>query len=441
MVQVLSEAVRNAAEPLPEIESDKFGTFFDRFGDSRVVLIGDASHGTSEFYRARAAITQRLIKEHGFDTVAIEGDWPDARQVDRWVRRHRPTSIPESGVFKHFPQWMWRNREVQSFIDWLEEHNSGLAPDERVRFCGMDLYSMGASILAVIEYLSKVDPDSAAVARKRYGCLEPWLENPQRYGRVALNKGYAPCEAGVVRMLRDMLSQRLQWASRDEEGGESFLDAEMNARLVRDSERYYRAMYYADAESWNLRDSHFFETVARVLKAKPRSKAVVWAHNSHVGDARATGMRDRGELNVGQLCREHFGPEEVSIIGCGTHEGTVAAADEWDMPERIMKVNPSLSSSYERVMHDTGIPSFLLDLRKGHQSEDVRQALSGPLLERFIGVIYWPATERGSHYTGAVLPKQFDGFVWFDKTQAVSAFETAQPKEAAARAETYPFGL
>ncbi|KAJ9644622.1 hypothetical protein H2199_003585 [Coniosporium tulheliwenetii] len=442
----VSDLVRSVAHKLPPIDDPEFGSHFDQYGQSRVVLIGDASHGTSEFYRARAAITQRLIEQHNFNIVAIEGDWPDARAIDRYVRYDPSTSSTSKiPVFKHFPQWMWRNTEVQGFVDWLRKHNAQLSLGQRTMFIGLDLYSMSTSIKAVIEYLDKVDPEIAAVARKRYGCLTPWAEDPAQYGRMAMSKGYGPCEAGVMAMLRDLMQKRADYAQAGNDG-DGFLDAEMNARVVVDSEKYYRAMYYGDSQSWNLRDTHMFQTLARLMKLKPVSKAVIWAHNSHLGDARATAMgENRGEINLGQLCREHFtNPGEVIIIGTGTDGGpdcTVAAADEWDEPMKVMKVNPSREDSYERVMHNTGIPSFVLDLREGYQDAEVLKALAQPRLERFIGVIYRPDTERWSHYMKACLTKQFDAFVWFDKSTAVHAFETAQPKEAPSKGETYPFGL
>ncbi|KAF2096257.1 hypothetical protein NA57DRAFT_43806 [Rhizodiscina lignyota] len=445
MTRTVAETVKSAAQKLPGIDDAAFGPCFDKFAKSRVVLIGDASHGTSEFYRARAAITQRLISHHGFNVVGIEGDWPDVRAVDRFVRSNpAPKSVAREPIFKHFPRWMWRNKEMQEFVDWLREHNAHLPPNKRAGVYGLDLYSMGASIKAVIEYLEERDPETAAIARKRYGCLEPWVENPARYGRVALNKGYAPCEKGVVEMLRQLLAKRLTLAMHD---GDDFLDAEMNARTVKDSEQYYRAMYYADEDSWNLRDGHMFETLRLLLKVKPGAKAVIWAHNSHVGDARYTSMgQSRGEHNIGQLCKQHFkdSPEDVTIIGCSTHGGndsTVAAADNWDEPMRIKQVNPSREDSYEHIMHDTGIPSFLLDLRNRPENDEVREALMQPRLERFIGVIYRPDTERYSHYSKAILPRQFDALVWFDRTEAVKAFEIAQPKEELSANETYPFGL
>ncbi|OCL08597.1 putative erythromycin esterase [Glonium stellatum] len=441
MVQTLSEVVKSVAQKLPDIESNSFSAYFDSFGQSRVVLIGDASHGTSEFYRARAAITKRLIQENGFSIVAIEGDWPDCRVIDSYVRQHPSAKTTPISVFKHFPEWMWRDEEVQSFVDWLQVHNAQLPQEKRAGFFGLDLYSMASSIRAVIDYLDRVDPETAKVARKRYGCLEPWLEDPASYGQAAFSKGYAPCESGVIKILKELLTKRLALMSA--ENADTYLDAEMNARLVRDSEQYYHAMYYDDSVSWNLRDTHMFATLTRLLKMQPGAKAVVWAHNSHLGDAGATAMApSRDELSLGQLCRQKFFDlGEVSIIGCGTHDGEVAAADEWDEPMQIMCVNPSREDSYERIMHDTGIPSFLLDLRGERQKKEVIEALMKPRLERFIGVIYCPATERYSHYMEAVLPQQFDALLWFDRTTAVKAFEVAQPKEALARGETYPFGL
>ncbi|OTA53317.1 putative erythromycin esterase [Hypoxylon sp. EC38] len=432
MTSGLPELLKSAAQQLPPIDSQEFGAKFDVFGKSRLVLIGDGSHGTSEFYRARAAITKRLIEEHGFTHVAIEADWPDARSIDHYVRQHprRSKDVPIR-VFDHFPRWMWRNSEVQEFVDWLREHNADLPMNQRTSFNGLDLYSMGASIRAVIEYLDRVDPTLAKAARKRYGCLEPWLDDPHEYGRKSFLEGSAKCEPGVIKMLQELLAHRIELASHPEDG-ESFLDAEMNARVVRDSEKYYRSMFHGDKTSWNIRDTHMFDILSRLLKLKPGSKAIVWAHNSHLGDARGSSMgTERGEINLGQLCRENF-PGEVSIIGCGTHTGTVAAADEWDEPMQIMNVVPSRPDSYERVMHDTGIPSFMVDLR-GLKTE--------PMLQRFIGVIYRPATERWSHYIKTILTKQYDVFVWFDRTNAVNAFETAQPKEALSRGETYPFGV
>ena len=426
--------IRHAAEALPFLEDDAFGRAFDRFSDVQVVLLGESTHGTSEFYRARAAITRRLVEAHGFNIVAVEADWPDAAAIDRYVRHRSPEGDPER-VFQRFPTWMWRNAEVDDFIHWLREYNATREADRQVGFHGLDLYSLNRSIRAVIDYLDRVDPEAAAIARERYGCLTPWARDPAGYGRMALNKGYAVCEQAVTDMLRELLERRLEHLDHRDD----YLDAEQNARLVRNAEAYYRVMYYGSAESWNLRDSHMFEVLRQLLASRGRdAKAVVWAHNSHIGDARHTEMGQlRGELNLGQLCRQRL-PGPVALIGFGTHAGTVAAASNWDSPMKVMEVRPSLQGSYERACHEAGIERYLLDLREGEDRTELREVLITPRLERFIGVIYRPDTERFSHYAEAVLPQQFNAFVWFDTTRAVEALPS-KPRPGVP--ETYPFGL
>jgi protein-L-isoaspartate(D-aspartate) O-methyltransferase len=430
----IEELIASAAEPLPDIDDPAFGRLFDRFADARVVLLGEASHGTSEFYRARAAISKRLIEKHGFTIVAVEADWPDAAYVDRYVR-HRPKRHGEEAAFQRFPTWMWRNTDVDAFVRWLRSHNETLEPERMTGFYGLDLYNLHGSIRAVIDYLDGVDPEAAAVARERYGCLQPWSKNPAGYGRMAITRGFAECEQPVVQMLRELFRKRFEYVARD---GDEFLDAAANARLVKNAEAYYRVMYHGAAESWNLRDTHMFETLCQLLDAMgPDAKAIVWAHNSHIGDASQTEMGQvREELNVGQLCRDRFG-EQARLIGFGTHSGTVAAADDWDQPMQVMKVRPSILDSYERLSHDSGVERFLLDLREG-RNEEARTALADSRLERFIGVIYRPETERWSHYSEAVLPGQFDAWVWFDQTSAVMPLPT---ELKAGEDETYPFGL
>ena len=427
-------AIRDAAEPLPDFDSPDFGAMFDRFADARVVLLGEASHGTSEFYRARAAITRRLIENHGFNIVALEADWPDAASIDRYVR-HRKAAKHGEPAFRRFPTWMWRNTEFEAFTEWLRAHNDALPAERRAGVYGLDLYNLNGSIRAVVDYLDRVDPDAAKVARERYGCLTPWSKEPQAYGRMALTAGYGRCEKPVVAMLADLLSKQIAYARED---GEEFLDAAANARLVQSAESYYRAMYFSAAESWNLRDRHMFETLEQVLQAKgANAKAVVWAHNSHIGDARVTEMgMVRDELNVGQLCRERFG-NDAALIGFGTHTGTVACATDWDGDMEIKGVMPSLPESYERLAHDAGVPRFLLDLRKGSH-DHLRHQLIRARLERFIGVIYRPETERWSHYSECSLARQFDAYVWFDRTRAVTPLPTVTRKGVP---ETYPFGL
>ena len=435
-LRTLPDLIAEAAEPLPDLDDPAFGAAFDRYGDARVVLLGEASHGTSEFYRARAAITRHLIENHGFTIVAVEADWPDAAVLDRHVR-HVPPRDGADPPFQRFPSWMWRNREVAAFLGWLRARNEGLPVARMAGFHGLDMYNMGGSIAAVLDYLDRIDPEAAGVARERYGCLHPWHGEPSAYGRAVLTEGYRRCEKAVVAQWRDLLERRLPYAAGD---GDEFLDAERNARLVAAAEKYYRVMYYGDEESWNLRDSHMFETLQSLLEARgPQSKAVVWAHNSHIGDARHTDMGQRGEHNIGQLCREWFG-SEAALIGFGTHTGTVAAATDWDGEMEVKRVRPSRQDSYEGASHEAGLPRFLLDLRP---ERPVREALMEPRLERFIGVIYRPSTERQSHYARCVLPRQFDGWVWFGETKAVTPLgpETHAERAEHEAPETFPFGL
>lgn len=426
--------VHAAAERLPDPDDPEFGAAFDRFGTARVVLLGEASHGTSEFYRARAAITRRLIETHGFTIVAVEADWPDAAALDRRVR-----GLPERrrnvAAFSRFPTWMWRNREVDDFAGWLRDHNAALPMERRVRFQGLDIYSMFNSIAEVLAYLDAHDPAPAAAARRRYGCLAPWANEPAAYGRAALTRGHALCEEAVTRVLVDLLTRELSEAGRE---GDGVFDAVQNARVVAGAERYYRRMYHGSAESWNLRDTHMFQTLKRIMEhVGPTARAVVWAHNSHIGDARATDMGvNRGELNIGQLCREEWGTE-AALIGFGTHSGTVACASDWDGPMEIKAVRPSRPDSHEAVCHAAGGARFLLDLRPGVH-EALRAAMAVPRLERYIGVIYRPETERWSHYSHAILSAQYDGYVWFDCTQGVVPLP-AEPLPG--EEETYPFGL
>jgi protein-L-isoaspartate(D-aspartate) O-methyltransferase len=431
----LPAMIADAAEDLPDLDDPAFGAMFDRFGDRRVVLLGETSHGTSEFYRARAAITRRLIEKHGFAIVAVEADWPDAAIMDRWVRG-LPLGKGTEPPFQRFPTWMWRNAEVAEFLDWLREHNAGVAePGRRAGFYGLDLYNMSGSIAAVLAYLDRVDPEAAKVARERYGCLTPWQKEPSTYGRAILRSRYRACEEAVVKQCRELLAKRLEYAGQD---GDSFLDAAQSARVVASAEEYYRVMYYAGAETWNLRDRHMFETLEHVLESRAAgSKAVVWAHNSHIGDARQTEMGwIRDELNIGQLCRERFG-SETALIGFGMDTGTVAAADDWGGEMRIKDVRQSHAESYERLCLESGKPRFLLDMSA---DPELAEALIAPRIERFIGVIYRPETELLSHYAEASLSKQFDAYVWFRRTRAVTPLP-APSLDRAHTPDTFPFAL
>jgi protein-L-isoaspartate(D-aspartate) O-methyltransferase len=431
--ETLVRSLADAAEFFPSIEAADLGPLLQRIGSSRIVLLGEATHGTSEFYKMRERITRDLIVKKGFRFVAIEADWPDAARVDHYVR-HFQYPPSEWTAFARFPTWMWRNTEVRDFVSWLRKHNGTVDGGKRVAFHGLDLYSLYDSIRSVLNYLDEVDPESARVARERYGCLTPWQRDPATYGHAALTGSYPTCESHVVRALTDLQAKRRAYAEHD---GERFLDAEQNARLVANAERYYRIMYYGSRASWNLRDSHMFETLKNLLVFHgPDSKAVVWAHNSHVGNAAATEMAARAEYNVGQLCRQEFG-DQAYLIGFGTHGGTVAAAPEWGGAMEIKNIQPALPNSYEQLCHATGLARFMLGLR-GRGDLCGQEGLGKRRLERAIGVIYRPETERASHYFEANLPQQFDEYIWFDDTRAVTPLDTA---EIRGLPDTYPFGV
>jgi erythromycin esterase-like protein len=414
----------------------------EAIGHARIVLIGEASHGTHEFYRIRADLTEALVEQKGFNVVAVEADWPDAYRVNRWVRHisDDPDATAALGNFTRFPRWMWRNDVVVDFTTWLHDHNRQRAAPARVGFYGLDLYSLHTSIEAVLAYLAKVDPEGARRARERYACFEHFGGDTQAYGYAASVGLSRSCEDEVVAQLVDLRRRAAEYASRDGRIAEDeFFFAEQNARLVRNAEEYYRAMFGGRVESWNLRDTHMMETLQALLAWVARqagtARAVVWAHNSHLGDARATQMGDWGELNLGQLVRQEFG-REACLIGFSTHTGTVTAARDWDAPAEQRRVRPSLAGSYERLFHDTGLERFVLRLGE----EPLRSALLPPRLQRAIGVIYAPETERASHYFRARLPEQFDLMIHVDETQALTPLERWALIESDVP-ETFPTGM
>lgn len=425
--------IRASAQPITNIDHADLGPLLERIGDASVVLLGESSHGTSEFYRMRAHLTRALIQRKGFTAVAVEADWPDAARIDAHVRRRTPAP-PAFEAFSRFPTWMWRNREMRGFVRWLAAHNATLADESRISFHGLDLYSLFTSRDVVLAYLDRVDHAAAAMARRRYGCLTPWQHDPAAYGRAVLDGSFPSCEDSVVATLLDLLEQRLRYAAAD---GDTFFDAAQNAGVVADAEKYYRAMYYGSSVSWNLRDQHMFDTLQKIRAHRgPGAKVVVWEHNSHVGDGSATEMGARGEQNVGMLARGELG-DDAYLVGFGTDHGTVAAAAEWGGTMHRMSIRPAHRDSYERLCHDSGVPAFLLHLREPDRP-DLREELSEPRLERAIGVIYRPESERTSHYFQAVLPRQFDEYLWFDETTPVTPLAA---HEQLGEPDTYPFGL
>lgn len=438
--------------PLTGAPSD-FDPLIELARSKRVILLGEASHGTHEFYRVRAEITKRLIRELGFNAVAVEADWPDAYRVNRYVQGAGSDSegIQALEGFKRFPQWMWRNTDILDFIGWLRNWNDSVEDHHRkgrhdggfaAGFYGLDLYSLNASMRAVIDSLHEIDPATAKRVADHYGCFDHYDRDTQRYGLLAGHGITEGCQQQVMAVLSELHGKKDSYLGRDGvKAWDEFFNADQNARLVHDAEEYYRTMFRNDVSSWNLRDRHMMQTLLLLMKhlkqTKLRSKVVVWAHNSHLGNAAATSMGARGEFNIGQLVRDHFGGEALSI-GFSTHHGTVTAASDWDGPAERKRVRTALPESYEQLFHETGIPNFWLDC---HADPEVVAMLRNTRIERAIGVIYRPDTERQSHYFRSSLPDQFDGILHYDATRAVEPLERSVEWIAGEVDETYPSGL
>ena len=444
MADVLAEVVRDAAHVLTGSAGD-YDPLLEMVGDARFVLLGEASHGTHEFYRERAEITKRLVVEKNFTAVAVEADWPDAYRVNRYVRGAGGDANADEALsgFKRFPTWMWRNRVVLDFVEWLRARNHSLPRGAtKAGLYGLDLYSLYASMEAVLKYLDEIDPEAAQRARYRYSCLEHYGENSQAYGYAAAFGMTETCESQVVTQLLELQRRAEEYAGRDGRVAEDeYFFAEQNARLVKNAEEYYRTMFRGRVESWNLRDKHMADTLDALVEHQERQglkpKVVVWAHNSHLGDARATEIGRGGEWNVGQLARERHGREAV-LVGFTTHSGTVTAASDWDEPARRKRVRPALEGSYELLFHQTGLERFFLNLRDDGRAAEL---LRRPRLERAIGVIYRPETERLSHYFHAWLSDQFDAVMHLDETRAVEPLEPGARWETGEPPETYPSGM
>jgi erythromycin esterase-like protein len=438
-----TETIAGAARPVIGSVSD-YDALLDLVGDRRFVLIGEASHGTHEFYRERARITRRLVEECGFTAVAVEGDWPDAYRVNRYVMGMSRDASADAALsdFRRFPAWMWRNRDVVQFVEWMRARNDAhVHPATRVRFYGLDLYSLQASIEAVIDYLDRIDPQEAQRARDRYSCFDHVAAEGQAYGYALAYQGAIPCENEVVAQLvalrgrAEAYLRRDGWVAEDE-----LFFAEQNARVVRDAEEYYQQMYRAEVSSWNLRDRHMAGTLDALIDHLDRqhghTKLVVWEHNSHVGDARATEMGRRGELNVGQLARQRYGSECV-LIGFTTFDGYVTAASNWGEAPQRKRVRPALHGSYEALFHEAGGAGYWL----ATTSANVQPVLRTPRLERAIGVIYRPETERQSHYFSASLADQFDAVIHLDRTRALEPLERSALWDRGEPPETFPSGV
>jgi erythromycin esterase-like protein len=433
-------AIRAAAIPLRGAPDD-YDALLDLVGDARFVLLGEATHGTHEFYEERARITRRLIEEKGFHAVAVEADWPDAYRVNRYVRGKGEDGDAEAALsgFGRFPNWMWRNTDVVDFVDWLRTHNAK-AGVRQAGFYGLDLYSLFTSIEEVLRYLERVDPEAAEAARAHYACFDHYHEDSQHYGYAANLSLSASCQDGVIEQLNQLHKRSGDYMQKD--GAEdAFFYAQQNARLVKNAEEYYRTMFRGRISSWNLRDSHMAETLealaAHLSTPGEPAKIVVWEHNSHIGDARATEIGEQGEWNVGELARKAY-DGDTRLIGFSTYEGTVTAASAWDGPAEHKRVKPGIPGSYEALLHETGIPRFLLPLR---DASPARDALMERRLERAIGVLYLPRTERHSHYFEAQMARQFDAVIHIDRTTAVQPLDAGGGWHGDEPPETYPEAL
>ncbi len=434
-------ALRGAANPIVGAHDD-YDAILDDLKDARFVLLGEATHGTHEFYRERARITRRLITRHGFVGVAAEADWPEAWRVHRYVtgRGQDVDTVDALGDFERFPAWMWRNADVLDFVGWMREHQGRHGGP--AGFYGLDLYSLHRSASAVIDYLARVDPDAAPRARELYACLDQAGVDPQKYGLGAALGLTPSCEDAVVRILEELRARRPLLVDKGgPDAEEDFFYAEQNARLARDAEAYYRGLFRRRVNTWNLRDGHMVDTLAALSEHLERTlgrpaRLVVWAHNSHCGDARATEVADHGEVNIGQLARERWG-DKVRLVGFSTYSGTVTAASTWGGPAERKRVRPARADSWEALLHRVGQPRFWLDTHNPR----VAPVLKAERLGRAIGVLYLPETERQSHYYGIRLGEQFDYVLHFDHTRAVEPLERSAKWEVGELPETFPSAL
>ncbi len=438
--------LRAAARPLTGSASD-YDPLLELVGDARFVLLGEATHGSAEFYDERARITQRLIEEKGFTAVAVEADWPDAWRVNRYVRGEGADADGRAALsgFERFPAWMWRNTSVLAFVEWLRARNDAAGAGSgktKAGFYGLDLYSLFTSIQEVVRYLEQVDPVAAEETRRRYACFDHYDQDSQHYGYAASVGLSESCQKGVNAALQDLQQRAFDYVQADGASAEdAFFYAQQNARLVKNAEEYYRTMFRGRISSWNLRDSHMAETLdalARHLsrEGKP-AKIVVWEHNSHIGDARATEIGRQGEWNVGELARKAYG-QDACLIGFTTYDGRVTAASEWDGPAEHKHVRSGMPGSYEHLLHSVGTERFFLPLREPGAARDV---LMEERLERAIGVLYLPRTERQSHYFMAQLPRQFDALIHIDRSSAVTPLDATGGWHSDEPPETYPQGL
>jgi erythromycin esterase len=435
-LDALAQGVRRIARPLAT--ADDLDPLIERIGDARYVLLGEASHGTSEYYTWRTEISKRLVLEKGFSFIAVEGDWPDCYRVNRYVRAFEDSGENAEAVlhaFERWPTWMWANREVVELVSWLRRHNDRVHPDRRVGFYGLDVYSLWDSMHAVVEYLERLDPALARAARRAYSCFDPYHNEPQDYARATAIVPTS-CEAEAVAVLRELRSRAPEYK---QDGREAYFNAEQNALVARNAELYYRTMVRGGPASWNIRDTHMVETLERLMtNHDPHARAIIWEHNTHIGDARYTDMATHGMINVGQLVRDRHDHEGVVLVGFGTHRGTVIAAEEWGAPMERMRVPDARAGSWEDVCHRENADDKLM-IFDGEADGGV-PGLEPPRDHRAIGVVYDPRNERWGNYVPSVLPRRYDAFIYIDQTQAVDPLH--MPVRVGDEVpETFPTGM
>jgi erythromycin esterase-like protein len=436
--QKVLDEIHSRAMPLKGSSSD-YDVLLALIDDAQIVLLGEATHGTHEFYDIRAQVSKRLITEKGFHAVAIEGDWPDAYQINRYIHQQKYSEASQAfASFDRFPTWMWRNVPMIQLANWLRDYNQEQPSEKKVNFYGLDLYSLYRSIDAVIACLKKIDPAAAAQAEYHYSCLDHYRHDPQAYGYAVISSAIQSCEGMVIEQLKYLQKYDWQYLEHNAVSASEAFYIEQNARVVKNAEHYYRSLFVSDTSSWNVRDSHMLETLNALIahyqsKGIERPKIIIWAHNSHIGNAAATQMSEHGEYNIGQLVKEQFGTKAVSV-GFTTYEGTVSAASNWHAPVERKSVLKALPDSYEALFHAIQIPNFLLVLEN-------MSIIPHKLLERAIGVVYRPETERTSHYFYADLVEQFDAIIHCDQTSAVEPLEKTSEWIAGETPETYPSGL
>jgi erythromycin esterase len=434
--KLIAEGVSRRALPLSD-PSD-LDPLIERIGDATYVLLGEATHGTSEFYEWRAALSRRLIEERGFSFVGVEGDWPDCYRVNRYAKSYADSGDSARDVlhaFERWPTWMWANREVAEFAEWLRDHNRRLSPERQAGFYGLDVYSLWESMHAVVGYLESVDPALARAARAAYGCFEPYAEDAQQYARAT---AIVPttCEREAVAVLGALRRKATEYS---EDGRDAFFNAEQNALVAKNAELYYRTMVRGGPTSWNVRDSHMVETLERLMVHHgPTAKAIVWEHNTHIGDARFTDMARGGMFNVGQLVRQEHDADDVVLVGFGTHRGTVVAGEEWGAPMRRMRVPPAREGSFEHALHVSDAGDMLL-LFNGTDDGGIT-GLEEPIGHRAIGVVYDPRHEHWGNYVPTIVPRRYDAFIHIEETVGVDALHMPVLVDGEPP-ETFPSGM